>query len=67
MTVEEEMKTALGTDDSHDLQFLIRMVDECLAELGTASLVDGRSARDKLLDIRHFIMELSTVKKEEDS
>lgn len=34
------------------------MVDEGLAELGTSSIVDGRLARDKLLDIRLFLMEL---------
>ena len=43
------------SDVDIDFQLLIRMIDECLIELGTASLVDGRQARDKLLDIRSIV------------
>lgn len=33
-------------------QFLIRTLDEFLVELGTQRIIDGRKARDQLLDLR---------------
>ena len=38
-----------------DMKLLLHLIDDCLADLGTAGLVDGRSARDKLLDIRIMV------------
>lgn len=44
-----------------DLEVLLRMVDEAIVDLGVSSLVDGRSARDKLLDVRSLVSKLIVV------
>lgn len=41
-----------------DLELLLQMIDDCIKDLGTAGLVDGRSARDKLLDVRSLVMSM---------
>lgn len=33
-------------------QILIRTLDEFLVDLGTSGIIDGRKARDQLLDLR---------------
>ncbi len=37
-------------------EVVIQTIDEFLAELGTAGLVDARKARDQLMDLRLMLM-----------